>query len=136
MAAPKKWGYDRDQAISDELLVAWSDGDLIEILVKELEERLLIHRDEREKAAAWARTVEASAKPVEGGRDWLEECPSSLVKRCVAMADEPGIQPASVQPGISGGGLGLDQLNMGSIMLTFMALSVIVLLLLAMGHYL
>lgn len=136
MAAPKKWGYSREAAIADEILVAWSDGDLIEILVKEVEERLLVHRDEREAAAAWARTVEASRQPLDGGRDWLEECPPSLVKRCVAMVDEPGIEPAQVAPGISGGGLGLDQINPGSIMLTFMALSVIVLLLLAMAQYL
>ncbi|HKK71215.1 MAG TPA: hypothetical protein VKA86_08350 [Candidatus Krumholzibacteria bacterium] len=84
MAAPKKWGYTRDKQIGDEMLVAWSDGDLIEAVVFEVNEHLLRHRASRRMVAAWARASEDTMEPV--GRDWLMDPPKSLVTRCKEIA--------------------------------------------------
>jgi hypothetical protein len=80
MAAPKKWGFTRDKHIGDEMLVAWSDGDLIEAVVFELNEHLLRHRESRRMVSAWARASEDTMAPV--GRDWLLDPPKSVVQRC------------------------------------------------------
>lgn len=57
MAAPKDWGYTRDQSIPDEILVSWADGDLTAQVAKEVEECLLTEREERVRAAAFARAA-------------------------------------------------------------------------------
>lgn len=80
MAAPKKWGYTRDQAIGDEMLVSWTDGDLTEILVKEIEERLLAQGEERARVAAWARAAHATSTT--SGKDWIAEPREALLGRC------------------------------------------------------
>lgn len=80
MAAPKRWGYTRDQQIGPEMLVAWSDGDLTEILVTEIRERLLRHREERTNVAAWARAAYDSSVP--RGKDWIESPRPALLARC------------------------------------------------------
>ena len=80
MAAPKRWGYTRDQEIGPEMLVAWSDGDLTEILVTEINERLLRHVEERENVAAWARAAHDSSVP--RGKDWIEAPRAALRARC------------------------------------------------------
>ena len=67
MAAPKKWGYTRDQSIPDELLVAWADGDLVKILDKELVERLLTRPDERRELAAFTRAAQDTVDPADNG---------------------------------------------------------------------
>lgn len=80
MAAPKKWGYTRDKAIGDEMLVSWSDGDLIEAVVFEVNEHLLRHKDSRREVAAWARAAFDSSVPA--GKDWIADPPTALVERC------------------------------------------------------
>lgn len=80
MAAPKRWGYDRDQEIGSEMLVAWSDGDLTEILVTEINERLLRHEHVRADVAAWARAAHDSSIP--HGKDWIETPRRPLLERC------------------------------------------------------
>lgn len=80
MAAPKRWGYSRDQQFGPEMLVAWSDGDLTEILVGELVERLLRHPEERANVAAWARAAHDSSVPK--GKDWIDAPRTALVDRC------------------------------------------------------
>lgn len=80
MAAPKKWGYTRAQEFGPEMLVAWTDGDLTEILVREVEERLLARDDERAAVAAWARAAADSAQ-VEG-KDWLADVRGRLLEQC------------------------------------------------------
>jgi hypothetical protein len=57
MAAPKDWGYTRDQAIPDEVLVSWADGDLTAQVAKEVDECLLGDREERIQVAAFARAA-------------------------------------------------------------------------------
>ena len=83
MAAPKKWGYTRDKQMSDEILTAWSDGDLIEAVVFEVNEHLLRHRESREMVAAWARTAHDTSIPVK--KDWLAEPSKSLLENCKAV---------------------------------------------------
>ncbi|RKZ12559.1 hypothetical protein DRQ32_03420 [bacterium] len=80
MAAPKKWGYTREQAFGPEMLVAWTDGDLTEILVKEVEERLLALADERAAVAAWARAAQDSAGFE--GKDWMMDVREGLMDQC------------------------------------------------------
>jgi len=80
MAAPKRWGYTRDKAIGDEMLVSWSDGDLTEIVATELEERLLIDATERRNVAAWARAAQDSS--VTKGKDWILAPRGGLLDRC------------------------------------------------------
>ena len=58
MAAPKTWGYTRDQAIANELLVSWADGDLTADVAKEVDERLLANREDRDMLADFARAAE------------------------------------------------------------------------------
>jgi hypothetical protein len=84
MAAPKKWGYTREQAFGPEMLVAWSDGDLTEMLVKEVEERLLASADERCEVAAWARAA-ADSSEFEG-KDWIAEPREGLLEQCRRVA--------------------------------------------------
>lgn len=80
MAAPKKWGYTRDQEFGPEMLVSFTDGDLTEILVKEVVERLLTHHDERRHLAAWAR---AAADTTEfEGKDWIVSPRDGLLEQC------------------------------------------------------
>jgi hypothetical protein len=57
MAAPKDWGYTRDQAIPDEILVSWADGDLTAQVAHEVDECLLGDREERIEVAAFARAA-------------------------------------------------------------------------------
>lgn len=84
MAAPKNWGYTRDKDIGDEMLVAWSDGDLIEAVVFEVNEHLLRHGESRREVAAWARAAYDTSIPA-GKKDWLDEPRVSLVEQCKAM---------------------------------------------------
>ena len=83
MAAPKRWGYDRHQPIGPEMLVAWSDGDLTEILVTEIVERLLADPEERAEIAAWARAAYDSSVP--HGKDWISAPGGPLLARCKEM---------------------------------------------------
>jgi hypothetical protein len=80
MAAPKKWGFTRDQAIGEEMLVAWADGDLTEILVVEVEERLLANASERRNVAAWARASYDSSVPK--GKDWIASPRGGFLENC------------------------------------------------------
>jgi len=80
MAAPKKWGYTREQAFGPEMLVAWSDGDLTEMLVKEVEERLLASAEERRGVASWARAAQDSLEFA--GKDWIAEPREGLLEQC------------------------------------------------------
>ena len=80
MAAPKKWGYTRDKEFGPEMLVAWSDGDLTSILVKEVEERLLRHASVRRDVAAGARAAADSAEFE--GKDWMAEPREGLLEQC------------------------------------------------------
>jgi len=83
MAAPKTWGYSREQAFGDEMLVSWADGDLTAILTKEVVERLLHRREERERVAAWARAAQRSSHT--RGKDWIQNPPKPLVEACKSL---------------------------------------------------
>jgi hypothetical protein len=85
MAAPKRWGYTREKPVGDELLVSWSDGDLTEILVVEVEERALADRSQREELAAWARAAYDSG--LSPDRDWIVEPRKGLLESCRNMLD-------------------------------------------------
>ena len=80
MAAPKKWGSTREQEFGPEMLVAWTDGDLTEILVREVEERVLSSADVRRDVAAWARAAADSA--VVDGKDWMASPRDGLLEQC------------------------------------------------------
>jgi len=80
MAAPKKWGYTRASDFGPEMLVAWTDGDLTAILVKEVEERALTHAEVRRDVAAWARAAADTA--VVEGKDWIGEPRAGLLDQC------------------------------------------------------
>ena len=80
MAAPKKWGYTRADAFGPEMLVAFTDGDLTEILVKEVVERCLALPDERRDLAAWARACEDTT--VAEGKDWMATPRDGLLEQC------------------------------------------------------
>jgi hypothetical protein len=84
MAAPKKWGYTREQAFGPEMLVAWSDGDLTEMLVKEVVERLLASAEERSDVAAWARAAQDSSEFE--GKDWMAAPREGLLEQCRLVA--------------------------------------------------
>ena len=62
------------------MLVAWSDGDLTEILVKEIVGRLLASTGERSQVAAWARAAQDSSE-IEG-KDWMAEARDGLLEQC------------------------------------------------------
>ena len=83
MAAPKQWGYTRDDSFGPEMLVSWTDGDLIEILQKEIVERLLTVPEERTRVARWARAAHDTTKFK--GKDWIAEPSDSLVESCKAV---------------------------------------------------
>ncbi len=83
MAAPKNWGYSRDESFGDEMLVSWTDGDLTEILAKEVVERLLRHPEERQRVAEWARAAHASTRF--RGKNWIEDPPRAVVEACKAL---------------------------------------------------
>jgi len=57
MAAPKMWGFTRGQDIPDEILVSWADGDLTAQVAQEVDETLLMDREQRRKVAAYARAA-------------------------------------------------------------------------------
>ena len=80
MASPKKWGYTREQEFGPEMLVAWTDGDLTQILVKEVEERVLSSGDVRRDVAAWARASADTA--VVEGKDWMASPRDGLLEQC------------------------------------------------------
>ena len=80
MAAPKEWGYTRDKSFGAEILVAWTDGDLIQILGKEVTERLLSSRRERERLARWARAAHDTTRFRK--KDWIVEPDEDLVTEC------------------------------------------------------
>lgn len=80
MAAPKKWGYTRDKEFGPEMLVAWTDGDLTEILVKEVVERCLAVPAERRNVAAWARACQDTTVPE--GKDWISTPRDGLLEQC------------------------------------------------------
>lgn len=86
MAAPKKWGYTRDQQIPDEILVSWSDGDLTEAVVFEVVEHLLGDQDSRREVAAWARAAHDSSIPV--GKDWIADVRQGLMDRCLEIGQD------------------------------------------------
>jgi hypothetical protein len=89
MAAPKNWGYTREQPFSDEILVSWVDGDLIKILDKEIVERLLTNADDRALLAAYARACYDSSTPTKKGeRDWLLDPPRGLIQTCQALGHD------------------------------------------------
>jgi hypothetical protein len=86
MAALKKWGYTRDQEFGPEMLVAYTDGDLIEILVKEVTERCLGLPSARRELAGWARAVEDTA--VVEGKDWMATPRDGLLEQCRRVVRE------------------------------------------------
>ena len=85
MAAPKKWGYTRDQEFGPEMLVAWTDGDLTSILVREVEERVLTMPDVRRDIAGWARA--AADTTVVEGKDWIVSPRDGLLEQCRRVGD-------------------------------------------------
>jgi hypothetical protein len=85
MAAPKKWGYTRDQEFGPEMLVAWTDGDLTSILVREVEERALIRAEVRREVAAWARAAFDSSEFE--GKDWMATPRDGLLEQCRRVPD-------------------------------------------------
>ena len=85
MAAPKKWGYTRDQEFGPEMLVAWTDGDLTQILVREVEERVLANAETRRDVAAWARASADTA--VVEGKDWMASPRDGLLEQCRRVAE-------------------------------------------------
>ena len=85
MAAPKKWGYTRDKEFGPEMLVAWTDGDLTSMLVKEVEERALALADVRRDVAAWARAAYDSSEFE--GKDWIVAPRDGLLEQCRRVAD-------------------------------------------------
>jgi len=85
MAAPKKWGYTRDQEFGPEMLVAWTDGDLTSMLVKEVEERALMLADVRRDVAGWARAAYDSSEFA--GKDWMATPRDGLLEQCRRVAD-------------------------------------------------
>ena len=85
MAAPKKWGYTRDKEFGPEMLVAWTDGDLTSMLVKEVEERTLARADVRREVAAWARAAYDSSEF--DGKDWIVSPRDGLLEQCRRVAD-------------------------------------------------
>ena len=87
MAAPKNWGYTREQAIGDELVVAWADGDINKAVAKEIDERLLTHQGSRADFAAYARAIEMTVTPHEG-RDRILEPRDGLLQRCLLLGGE------------------------------------------------
>ncbi len=95
MAAPKQWGYSRDQPVGNEMLVSWADGDLIEILTKEVVERLLTHPEERAQVAAFARACEDTVDPHDG-HDRIERPRSGLTELCVSMAEPMALLPGEI----------------------------------------
>lgn len=90
MAAPKQWGYTRDQALQDEVLVSWADGDLTAVVAKEFEERLLSSSIDRQAAADYARDAEISRNPGDR-RDFLEAPRAGVLERCILLAESPEI---------------------------------------------
>jgi hypothetical protein len=88
MVAPKRWGYTRDNDITDEILVSWCDGDLTAVVAKEIDERLLRDRKERALLARYARACELSTH-VTGKRDFLDAPRKGLVERCLRNPDAP-----------------------------------------------
>jgi hypothetical protein len=98
MAAPKHWGYTRDQPIGDELLVSWADGDLTAGVGKELEERLLADAEERAMVAAYARDCARSAE-ASGRRDRLIAPRGALLEQCERLAGDEAVGgPAQRSP--------------------------------------
>lgn len=98
MAAPKHWGYTRQMPFSDELLVSWADGDVTDMLAKEMTERMLRHREDRQKVAAYARACQDSSLPHrDGERDWLLSPRPGLVGLCQQLVD-PSSNPAPLGP--------------------------------------
>jgi hypothetical protein len=88
MAAPKHWGYTRQKPFTDELLVSWADGDVTEMLAKEMVERMLRHRQDRQTVAAYARACTDTATPHrDGERDWLIAPRPGLTALCREMVD-------------------------------------------------
>ena len=85
MAAPKKWGYTRDQEFGPEMLVSFTDGDLTEILVKEVVERCLSVPSARRDLAAWARAAADSAEFE--GKDWILDPRAGLLEQCRRVVD-------------------------------------------------
>ena len=96
MAAPKKWGYTRQQPIGDELLVSWVDGDLTHTVAREISLRLLGNQEDRGVFAAFARASEASAEPGDS-RNRIQEPRQGLLDRCIAMA-QPGVTSSNIDP--------------------------------------
>jgi len=64
MAAPKKWGYTREQAFGPEIVV----------------ERLLSSAGERRDVAAWARAAADSSEF--DGKDWIADPREGLLEQC------------------------------------------------------
>lgn len=83
MAAPKTWGYTRDQEFGNEMLVSWCDGDLTAMLAKEIDERLLANADARREVASWARAAHDAT--LFDGKDWLQDVREGLVNQCKAV---------------------------------------------------
>lgn len=92
MAAPKHWGYTRDQAVEDELVVSWADGDLTANVAKELEERLLSSQQDRASVAVFARDA-ARTTEAHGAREALLEPRAALIERCQELGADPDVQP-------------------------------------------
>jgi anti-sigma factor RsiW len=88
MAAPKHWGYTRENAITDEILTSWCDGDLTAAVAKEVDERLLRHPEERARLARYARAC-ARSTLLAGKRDFLDAPRKGLLERCLRESEGP-----------------------------------------------
>ena len=97
MAAPKEWGYTREKPFNDELLVSWADHDVIKMLAKEMEERMLGHFEDRRAVAAYARACEDTVQPHhQDERDWIVEPRPGLVDFCKQLGGDQ--EPAALGP--------------------------------------
>jgi len=131
MAAPKRWGYTRDQDFSDELLVSWTDGDLTANVAKEVDERLLGRPESRREVAAFARAVVDSIGPelvewtgkMPGSREQYLRWPrSGMVDTSVALAIHAGDWEGPGEPDVAGydqaekwSGIPMTRLRFGTI---------------------
>jgi len=87
MAAPKNWGFTRDQPIRDEILVSWLDGDLTRAVGRELEQRLLANESERRQAAGFARACNSTATATDGNAR-IQSPRQGLIDRCVSLGQD------------------------------------------------
>ena len=68
------------------MLVAWTDGDLTDILVREVVERTLARAEVRREVAAWARAAQDTTEYE--GKDWIASPREGLLEQCRRVAED------------------------------------------------